>query len=93
MNTQTVKIIISPEMRRFNRAVAAFDKQFPFSPAFDRCQPWQIVAECERQGVKALGTRRAAGWWWLALEIAVAERAVNPRSLADVKPVTAEMAD
>ena len=87
----TPKIITSPETLKFNHLVEQFDKLTDFR--LDRSDPWAVALECERQAERAIDTQRAAGWYRLALAIKDAERAINPRRLEDVAPVTAEMAD
>ena len=87
----TKNIQTNAQTRKFNHLVEQFDKLTDFR--LDRSDPWAIVLECERQAERAIDTQRAAGWYRLALAIKDAERAINPRRLEDVAPVTAEMAD
>ena len=77
--------------RVLNDKIEQFDRLTGFR--FDRADFWRIILECEREAERAIDTTRAAGWFRLALEIKDAERAANPRTLAQATPLPSEMAD
>ena len=78
-----LKIITSPETRKFNQFVEKFDRLTEFR--LDRSDPWAIVLECEQQAERAIDMERAAEWYYLAVEIFNAERAVNLRPGIDLR--------